>query len=243
MLLAIGIWQISVIAVETGVRIVPAPSDIFAVLAADWSFLLADAQVTLTEALIGVLIAFGAAFICAVVATRTKPLEDGVFTFALTLHSLPLIAILPVLVTWFGIGSGPKIALAALTAFYPLLVNLTRGLRAIEPGILDLARVLDAGSFQVLTKIRFFTALPYVFVGLKVATPAAVLGAILGEWVSTDHGLGYRLISAMANFDPPLLWAAITVVGAASLLAFAVFDFSERLVSNRWFSVHDAEES
>lgn len=227
-------WEVVADAFERGVSVVPAPSAVVASIAAHSHLLGSDASVTLFEAAVGAFAAFAFSLTLAFVFVRARVLEEGLYSVALMVNSLPLIAILPVVVTWFGNGYAPKIVLAALTSFFPMLVNTTRGLKSVDPQILGLMRLLNASPMQTLLKVRWYFALPYILAGLRIGAPSAILGAILGEWISTENGLGYRLLSALINFDPPLLWASMTVIGAASLLAFALFDALERLLVGGW---------
>jgi NitT/TauT family transport system permease protein len=227
-------WQVAAQLADGRARAVPPPITILQTLAANWALFVGDLQYTLLEASAGFVIAIVVAVGLALVFVRSRPAELGLYNVAVAMHSIPFIAIVPILVIWLGNGYSPKIAVAVLASFFPILVNATRGLRAVDEQTINLLRVLDASWWQVLTKVRWPTALPYLFAAFKIGAPSAVLGATIGEWIGSQTGLGYRILSAMFNFDPDLLWATMVVSALAALAGFVLFDVLERLTVGRW---------
>lgn len=227
-------WQVAAQLADGRARAVPPPTAILQTLADNWDLFVGDLQYTLLEAAAGFLIAVVIAVGLALVFIRSRPAELGLYNIAVAMHSIPFIAIVPILVIWLGNGYSPKIAVAVLASFFPILVNTTRGLRAVDEQTTHLLRVLDASWWQVLTKVRWPTALPYLLTAFKVGAPSAVLGATIGEWIGSQTGLGYRILSAMFNFDPDLLWATMVVSALAALAGFLLFDLLERLTVGRW---------
>lgn len=229
------LWQ--VLAAPGGpeeIHVVPQPTQIVEALDEYSSTFLSDLKHTAVEAAVGFGLALVLALLLSALFVRSRSIEDSLFAVALTISSLPLIAIVPILVAWLGNGAEPKIVLAALIAFFPLLVNCTKGLKAVDRGTSELMDLLNASWTQTFLKVRVFAAVPYLVAGMRIAAPAAVLGAILGEWVSTQYGLGYRLLDALANFNPPLLWASMVVVTLVALLPFGVLNLAERLLTRSW---------
>jgi len=136
----------------------------------------------------------------------------------------------PILVLLLGNGMEPKIAIAALICFFPTLVNMTRGLRNVSQEQLDLMHVLSARSREVFFKLRLQNSLPYLFSALKIAASTAVIGAIVGEWIGSNIGIGALIIQATYNFDSALLYATIVVGSTFSALFFALISLIERRV-------------
>jgi len=141
------------------------------------------------------------------------------YPVAVAIRTVPIIAIAPILVLLLGNGYAPKVVIAALISFFPTLVNMVRGLEAVEPSALELMRVLSANRRQVFFKLRLPSSLPFLFAALKIATASCVIGAIVAEWVGADTGLGYLIIVATFEFRTGLLYAT-TAVGSFLALAF-----------------------
>ncbi len=233
-LVVLAVWEVLALAGQSKTSVFPPPSTIVVTLLANWQTFASDLQPTLMEATLGFLIATAVALTLASIFVRSAAIEQSLYNVAVTMHSIPLIAVVPILVIWFGNGSTPKIAVAALASFFPILVNATRGLRSIDQQSTELMHVLDASWWQVFAKLRWPSALPYLFAAFKIGAPSAVLGAIIGEWIGSQTGIGYRILTAMFNFDVNLLWATMVVSALAALAGFTLFAVLERLTIGRW---------
>jgi NitT/TauT family transport system permease protein len=146
---------------------------------------------------------------------------------------VPKIAFAPLFLIWFGLGPLPIVVVTFLVAFFPMVVNCAVGLADIERDLLDLARVLKLRWWKVLWSIRFPSALPHIFSGLKIASTLAVIGAIIGEFVGSNKGLGYLVLIANNNLNTPLALAAITLVSLFGLVLYAAIVLLE-MVSLPW---------
>ena len=227
-------WEGGARLVPQRVTVFPPPSLIAATLI-DNAATFADAlQPTVIEAAVGLAIACALALALAAAFVRSRKLEESLYNVAVTMHSIPLIAIIPILIIWLGTGYAPKIAVAALASFFPILVNTTRGLQTVDEQLLEYMRVLDASWWQTLRIVRWPTALPYLFAALKIGAPSAVLGATIGEWIGSQTGLGYQILAAMFSFDPPMLWATMVLCAAVALAGFGLFALLERVTVGRW---------
>jgi len=231
------VWEGAVRLVPQKVTIFPAPSLIAATLLSNASTFADALQPTVIEAALGLAIAATLGLVLAAAFVRSKAIEDTLYNVAVTMHSIPLIAIIPLLIIWLGTGYAPKIAVAALASFFPILVNTTRGMQSVDEQLLEYLRVLDASWWQTMRIVRWPSALPYFFAALKIGTPSAVLGATIGEWIGSQTGLGYRILAAMFNFDPPMLWATMVLCAAVALAGFGFFAVLERLTVGRWADV------
>jgi ABC-type nitrate/sulfonate/bicarbonate transport system permease component len=144
-------------------------------------------------------------------------------------QTVPVIAIAPLLIVWFGYDMMPKVVMTALIAFFPVVVNTVDGLEATDPDLLDLMRLLQADWWQTFRKARFPAALPFIFSGLKIAAAVSVIGAVIGEWVGADRGLGFLMIRANAQLRTDLIFASITILSAMGILLFLAVCALERI--------------
>jgi putative hydroxymethylpyrimidine transport system permease protein len=214
-------WEWAVRAFGVPPYILPPPSQIAAVLIADRAILLGDATVTLAEVLLGFAVAFvvGVALALAIVSSRT--VERAVYPLVIASQTVPVFAIAPLLIVWFGYGMASKVAMAALIVFFPIVVNTVDGLRAADEDLVNLLRILGAGRRRILLTIRIPAALPFVFSGVRIAVATSVIGAVIGEWVGATRGLGFDMIHANAQLHIDRVFAAIVYLSVMALALFA----------------------
>jgi ABC-type nitrate/sulfonate/bicarbonate transport system permease component len=230
-LLFLAGWEWAVRAFGVPFYILPAPTRIASVLAAEHSALLGDAAVTLSEVLLGFAVAFVVGIGLALAIFSWRTVERAVYPLIIASQTVPMFAIAPLLIVWFGYGMGSKIAMAALIVFFPIVVNTVDGLRAADPDMVNLLRILGAGPWETLVKIRVPAALPFVFSGTRIAVATSVIGAVIGEWVGATRGLGYAMIHANAQLHIDVVFAAIVYLSAMALGLFAVVSAAE------WFAL------
>ena len=149
------------------------------------------------------------------------------------INSIPVVAKAPILVLLLGNGFAPKIAIAAVISFFPTLVNMVRGLEAVNPQAMELMRVLSASKREIFLKLRLYNSLPYLFSALRISASSSVVGAIVGEWIGSNYGIGALIIQATYAFDSALLYATVLVGSAFSVLFFMAISLAERLIV-RW---------
>jgi NitT/TauT family transport system permease protein len=158
-------------------------------------------------------------------------LNLALYPILVATQSVPKVAIAPIILVWFGLGIGSKLALAFLVAFFPIVVDTAAGLKATPVGLLDLARSLRASPLQIFLKVQMPAALPFVFAGAKVAITLAVIGAVIGEFVGSVAGLGNLVLTANSQLDGPLAWAALIWLSALGIVLFAAVALVERLMT------------
>jgi NitT/TauT family transport system permease protein len=210
-------WQALVVAAGIPEYLLPSPLVIVRTL--DTS-LLTEIGYTAGEALCGFVIASVLAFTAALLFVRFRTIEQGLFPIAITLKTTPIVAIAPLLVLWLGTGWWSKVAAATLISFFPVLVNTVKGLKAPEADFQDLFRTMRADQSQVFRKLRVPYCLPYFFSALKISSSLAIVGAIVGEFVGAEHGLGYLIVISSAHLETPAVFQAI---GAAALIGISMF--------------------
>jgi NitT/TauT family transport system permease protein len=210
--------------------IAPSPMAVAHVLVDRFGILMTNLAPTAIEAVCGFLLGNMAAIALATVFVYRKTAEEALFPIAVMVNTIPVVAKAPILVLLLGNGMEPKIAIAAIICFFPTLVNMTRGLRDVRPEQLELMRILSATPREVFFRIRVPNALPYLFSALKIAASTAVIGAIVGEWIGSNVGIGALIIQATYNFDSPLLYATIVVGSVFSASFFLIISWIERRV-------------
>jgi len=223
------VWEAGVRVFGVPFYILPAPSRIAGVLITDQWLLLTQAAVTLEEVLLGFAIAFVIGIGLALLIFSSRTVERAVYPLIIASQTVPVFAIAPLLIVWFGYGMSSKIAMAALIVFFPIVVNTADGLRAADPDMVNLLVILGATPAQILLKIRAPAALPFVFSGTRIAVATSVIGAVIGEWVGATQGLGFLMIHANAQLHVDLVFAAIVYLSLMALGLFVLVSLVEWL--------------
>ena len=215
-----ALWQVLVMALGIRPIVLPTPFEIARELATAPAWYLLQAWYTLLTTLGGFFLAVVFGVVLSVLIVEVRALESTVYAFIVALNSVPKVAIAPLFVIWLGSGPEPKIAIAFLIAVFAIVIDTVLGLKSVAPDMLDLASTLRGGRLDVLWRIRFPNALPSIFAGMKVALSLALVGAIVGEFVASERGLGYVILAAQGTFDTPRVFAAIFVLAIAGILLF-----------------------
>ena len=223
-------WEAWVVGFRVREYLLPAPSGILAVLAAEWRYLALHTGVTVYEILWGFFLSIVVGIPLAILIVYSPVLERAIYPLLVAAQSVPKIAIGPLLIVWAGLGIFPKVLVAFLIAFFPVVIDTVAGLRSVEPEMLHLARSMGASEWRVFLKIRLPHALPNIFAGLKVAVTLAVVGAIVGEFIQADQGLGYALLQASAMLNTKLAFASILILAGIGTVLFVIVDWIERLL-------------
>lgn len=229
----VGLWEIGVRVCHVPQYILPPPSRIILTFATDFPLICSHAATTLQELIVGLFIGGSSGFLLGVLSFYSPPFARAIHPLVIASQVVPVFAIAPLLVVWFGYGIWPKVIVAALIVFFPILVNVNDGLRAVDEELVDFLVSLGAREWQVFRKLRLPAALPFLFSGLKVGGTLSLVGATIGEWIGAEQGLGYLMIQANALLRVDLVFAAIialTLIGA--LLLFVVGRVERRLL--RW---------
>lgn len=210
--------------------LVPTPGATLAVLADEGAYVWQHTWVTTYETLLGFAIATIAGIAAAVLMVYSATAERTLYPILLFAQVIPKIAIAPLFVVWLGFGIAPKVVVAVLIAFFPVVISMVAGLKSVDPETLELAATMNAGPLRTFTKIRFPASLPHLFAGLKVAVTLAVTGAVVGEFVGADEGLGYLILQANGNFDTPMLFAGLLVMSLIGVVLFVLVEAAEHLL-------------
>jgi NitT/TauT family transport system permease protein len=223
------LWEVAVRALHVKPIVLPPPSAIFLEFFSAPVWYLRHAWYTLLMTLGGFALAVVVGVLLAVLIVESRLLEKSIYALIVGLNSVPKVAVAPLFVIWLGTDAEPKIAIAFLIAVFAIVIDAVLGLKSVPPDILDLARSMRGGRLATLWRIRFPCALPSLFAGMKVAIGLALVGAIVGEFVSSQRGLGYVILSAQGMFDTARVFAAILVLAVMGVALFWLIAVFERL--------------
>ena len=230
--LFVGIWQLIIWLGGYPAFILPSPGTVYvkALSTLSSGLLVWHAGVTLTEILGGLALGLPAAVVLGYAMAKSRSLERLLSPYVVASQSVPIVALAPLLVIWFGTGRLSKILVCALTIFFPMLVNTVVGVRAVDANLRDLMRSLRATAWQTLIKLEIPSALPVLLGGLKVSVTLSVIGAVVGEFVAADRGLGFLINVARGNFDTPLMFVALLALVLIAMVLYLIVVLIEVLV-------------
>lgn len=226
-------WHLVVVLFEVPEYIAPTPLRVLQMFTEQGNIMWLNFWPTFLEAAAGFALGNTVAIVLAVWFVHSRNSERAFYPIAVFVNTIPIIAIAPILVLLLGNGYAPKIAIASLICFFPTLVNMVRGLKAVNPQMLELMSILSATKTETLFRVRVKCALPFLFAALKIASTTCVIGAIVGEWIGSNYGLGSLIIEATYNFRSPLLYATVVLSSLMAVTAFTIVSFVERRVI-RW---------
>jgi NitT/TauT family transport system permease protein len=216
------LWEFLVRAFDIPQFVLPAPSAIFASLWQWRVLILENAWQTLMTTMVGLLLAIVIGGIGGILLGSSAVLYDGFYPALIGFNSVPKVAVVPILVIWFGIGTIPAIITAFLLSFFPILVNVATGIATVEPELKDFLRALGATRRQVIMKVGLPRAMPYFFASLKIAMTVAFVGSIVAETVAANKGIGYFMLVASSRFEVPLAFAGLLVTGLMGVAMYLV---------------------
>jgi ABC-type nitrate/sulfonate/bicarbonate transport system permease component len=236
----VGLWQAFIDVFQLNPFFAKGPADIWRYLfssptaASNWHQLLSALAVTARDAGLGYLFGTALAAALAIAVVLSRAVEHTVMPVAMVLRSVPLVAMAPLLILFFGQGLVSVVVITGIVTFFPTLVNVVFGLRSAPATVVDVAIAYGARPAMVLRKIRLPCALPSLFASARNAAPAAMLGAVIGEWLATGQGLGYQMLEATNNSDFDFLWSGVVLITLLAFLVYNLVTVAERLVSARY---------
>jgi NitT/TauT family transport system permease protein len=206
-------WELFVRVFHVPEFVLPAPSAVFSEL---WRWrvpILENSWQTLMTTLVGFAFAIVIGAVGGIALGSSRVIYDGFYPALIAFNSIPKVAVIPVLVIWFGIGTIPAVITAFLLSFFPILVNVATGIATVEPELRDVLRALGATKRQVIMKVGLPRAMPYFFASLKIAMTVAFVGSIVAETVAANAGIGHLMLVASSRFEVPLAFAGLIVTG------------------------------
>jgi NitT/TauT family transport system permease protein len=223
-------WDLSIRIFKIPAYQIPAPGDVVAVLWNDWPELLSQAWPTTYATLWGFLLSALFGIPIAMLIAGSKTVESYIYPLLVFSQSVPKVAIAPLFVVWFGFGIIPKVIAAFLLGFFPVVVSAVQGFKSVDLEMVDLARAMQGSRFQVFCAVNLPHAMPAIFSGLKVSVTLAVVGAVVGEFVGSNSGIGYVMQRSIGTFDLPTMFAALVILALLGVILFWIVDRIEKLV-------------
>lgn len=214
------VWEFAVWIFSIPEFLLPAPSSVAGVLISRSGILLENTFVTFRETVYGFLMGLVLGVVSAVIIVYSRVLQNLLYPLILIAQIVPKVAIAPLLLIWVGYGELSKVLIAFLVSWFPIIVTTVSGMRMVQPEMLDLARSLQATDWQIFTKIRLPNSLPQFFGGLKIAITLAVIGAIIGEFIGGNNGLGYLIVVSNYEVNTPLMFSALIVLSLMGLILY-----------------------
>lgn len=225
------VWQIAVPLSGLSEFVLPTPLSIAARMVTDFKLLAAHTYVTLLEVLAGFFAGVIVGIPLALAIFYSKAFERAVYPLLVALQTVPKIALAPLLVLYLGYGWAPKISLAFLISFFPVVISTVVGLQSLDKALVNMVRSMGASEWQTFFKVRLPAALPSIFGGLKVAISLAVIGAVIGEYIAAEKGLGYLQLQANSQFDTTLNFATVVTISLVGVLLYFILALVESRVS------------
>ena len=234
-------WQLVVVIFNMPPYLLPTPGAIARAFIDEFPLLLSNGWVTVYEMLAGYALAVAVAIPLAIAITSSRRFNDFVMPTMLFFQIVPKVAIAPLFLVWFGVGAAPKILVAFLISFFPIVIDAAVGLRSMSTEMTDLAKSMGATRMQVFAQFRLPTSLPYLFTGLKVAATLAIAGTVVGEFVGADKGLGYLLLVTNSNMQTALMFATIVALTIIGLVFYYIVELLEGFLIP-WHVTHRIRE-
>jgi NitT/TauT family transport system permease protein len=223
------VWELGCRIFKVPTYLLPPPSDVLSMMIRRMDMLAMHTLVTTIEIVAGFLLSIVVGVILALLITNYRGVERAIYPLLVISQAVPKVAIAPLFIVWLGLGWEPKVLVAVLIAFFPIVVDLVAGIRSVPVSLRKLALSMGASRYDTLMKFIVPHALPHFFSGLKVAITLAVSGAIIGEFVGADRGLGYLLLFANGQLDTNLLFACIAILSALGIILFYLLLLIESL--------------
>ena len=223
------IWAAAVDALQIPKYLIPSPASVLEVFTTQTELLWENSLRTAYEVVVGFIVAVVLGIPLGMAIAESRLFGRIVYPLIIASQSIPKIAIGPLLVVWFGFGLTPKLIMVVLVAFFPIVVNTAIGMKSVSPSTISLARSIGLSKLATFTKIRLPQAMPNIFGGLEVAITFAVIGAVVGEFLGADLGLGYLLVAAGGQLETAMLFAALVAVTILGLVMYGFILAIKRL--------------
>jgi NitT/TauT family transport system permease protein len=221
------VWELIVRAFAIPQFILPAPTRILEAIIQFWPAIWKNSLQTLYTTTVGFILAVVFGLGLGIAIGWSRFIYAGLYPLMIGFNAIPKVAVVPILVIWFGIGTIPAVLTAFLIAFFPIVVNVATGLATIEPEMEDVLRALGAKKMDIMLKVGIPRSMPYFFGSLKIAITLAFVGSVIAETVAANSGLGHMMLAAQSQFNVPLVWAGLIMLAVEGIAMYAVMAWLE----------------
>ncbi len=232
--IVLGAWEAAVRVYRLPPALLPAPSAVAQRLSETWPFLLGQAVPTTLETVCGFAAALALGIALAVLVSASKLAREALYPNVVFFQLIPKIALAPLFIVWLGIGSASRLTFSVFIAFFPVVIATLAGLEGVDRDLLRLSRSVGATPWRIYRHVRFPAAVPHIFAGAKIAITCAMIGVIVGEFITAQAGLGYMILFAASQADMALIFASIALLCAIGLVLYGLTALAERLAL-RWY--------
>jgi NitT/TauT family transport system permease protein len=222
------VWEVLCRAFSVPEFVLPLPTQIFSVLVTRWDALLPHATQTLMTTVIGFVGGVIAGTLIGIAIGSSRLVYDAMYPLLVGFYSIPKVAVVPILVIWFGSGTVPAVITSLVICIFPVVVNVATGLATVEPELEDVLRALGASKSDILWGVGIPRSMPYLFASLKIAITVAFVGTVISETVAANRGIGNMMIIASSNIDVPLVFAGLFILAFMGIVLYAVFALLEQ---------------
>lgn len=222
------VWQAAVAIFDIPPFVLPPPTAVAGAIVQYWNAIWYESLFTLGTTMAGFLLAVGFGLALGLFIGWSRTIYAGLYPLMIGFNAVPKVAVVPILVLWFGIGAVPAIITAFLISFFPIVVNVATGLATIEPELEDVLKALGASKLDIMRKVGIPRALPYFFGSLKIAITLAFVGSVISESIASNHGIGNLMLQAQSQFKVPLIFAGLVVLAVEGIAMYAVMAWLEK---------------
>ncbi|KGA95974.1 ABC transporter permease [Alkalihalobacillus alcalophilus ATCC 27647 = CGMCC 1.3604] len=242
-LIGLGLlWQVLTVLMDIPSYILPSPLEIISKFISDFSLIFSHSLTTLSEVLLGFGLSLLVGVPLAISIVYSRYLASSFYPIIIAIQCIPMVSVAPILVIWFGYGLATKVLLASLISFFPIVINSVVGFRSLDSDMHDLGRSIGISEWKIFYYLRLPNALPHLFGGFKVGITLAVVGAIVGEFVASERGLGYLQLTANNRLDTVMVFATLFALALLGMMLFFAVHLVERFVMP-WYNATKAEGS
>jgi NitT/TauT family transport system permease protein len=227
-------WQVLTVRLAVSPMLLVPPSAIWDLLVQAWPILLGQAWPTLVNTVVGFLLAAGLGIVLGGALVASRRVAQAIWPHILIFQLVPKVAVAPLFIIWFGMGASSRLAFAVFLSFFPIAVSAAAGFRSADPTALRLCRSLTASTWQTFRRVRLPYAIPHIFAGLKVGVTVAIIGVIIGEFVTAQEGLGYMIMFASSAGETALVFASIALLCGIGVMLYGAVALAEWFV-HRWY--------
>jgi NitT/TauT family transport system permease protein len=222
------LWEVAVYAFQIPAFFLPPPTAVARAIVEYWPAIYRNSLFTLTTTMIGFALAVGFGLALGLLVGWSRTIYAGLYPLMVGFNAIPKVAVVPILVLWFGIGFVPAFLTAFLISFFPIVVNVATGLATIEPELEDVLKGLGASKFDIMRKVGIPRSLPYFFGSLKVAITLAFVGSVVSETIASNYGIGNLMLQAQAQFQVPLIFAGLVALAVEGIVMYWAMAWLER---------------
>jgi NitT/TauT family transport system permease protein len=226
------VWELTCILLAVPSFVLPRPSIVAISLYQNFGTIWFHAERTLLTTLLGFAFAVVVGVILGILVGSSRLIYQGLYPVLIGFNSVPKVALVPLMVVWFGIGYVPAVLTAFMLSFFPIAVNIATGIATLEPELQDVLRSLGASRLDVIRRVGLPRSLPYFFASLKIAITLAFVGSVISETLASDRGIGALVEQASANFKIPLVFAGLVVVATLGIAMYAIFAYMEKRMTH-----------